>query len=542
MTIDIADAQRDSVRTAILGGEVASRYVGGVSSPVKLLLVCSLLLSLAAIVTLGLIGLVIAVIVLPGTIGAVIDFGGGSVAGHWLHRTHEYLRRRRGEHLFIGVDDPDYANPDVDPGWIRPVPLGKVQPLDLAGTGLDDMFILWHHNPGEARYFSMFMSVQGLAEGLRSDNTWAQNQQALSESVYNVCARRTSHVKSLQIISRSVPSDLNPHEAWITERVAALDPELAERLRGPIISYGELIDDIRPYAEDHRCYIAVCIGESAALMKKAAQLAGNKGAAVEGGVALVIRDEVANIQRALQASGYGRVDVLGEQRACAVLRSMINPSYPLDQHEGVRWENCFPSYVGTPEAVVVRTNPADPDAVAWHTRVATVPPGKVAPVPLGPAWLAPLLTGVEPDEGDPSDGTPPSPTIRTIAVRMDFVPADRARSVAKKHRTSDAAAALEDEHRGRIGDGTAEVMADASARRAEDLKEGSGYHGVIWSMSLSVTGRDPDDCDRACARVAAAADESAITELRWRTGDHDIAMFWTLPLGRGLASTRYTRR
>ncbi|UPW12036.1 hypothetical protein M1C59_25520 (plasmid) [Gordonia terrae] len=492
----------------------------------------------------GILGLFIGALLLVASIAAIIDFGSGSFAGHQLHHAHEFLRRRRGEHVFIHADDPDYDNPDIDPGWVRPVPLGNVEPLVLTDTGLDDMFILWHHNPGEANYFSMILSVQGLAEGLRSDATWAQNQQALSESVYNACARRTSHVKTVQMVSRSVPSDLNPHEKWITERVEALPPALAERLsgpNGPIISYGEVIDEIRPYAEDHRTYLVVCISESGDLMKQAARLAKSKGAPVEGGVAQVIRDEVANIQRALQSSGYGRVDVLGEQRACAVLRAMINPTYPLDQHEGVRWDNCFPSYVAAHDAVVVRPAPDDPDAIAWHTRVAVVPPGKVAPVPLGPAWLAPLLTGVEPDEGDPSEGVPPSPTIRTISVRLDFVPADRARTVAKKHRTSDAAAAIEAEQRGRIGDGTSEVMADASARRAADLKEGSGYHGVIWSMSMAVTGRDSDDCDRACARVAAAADESAITELRWRDGDHDIAMFWTLPLGRGLASTRYTR-
>lgn len=541
MTVEVAEAHRETVRTSILGGEVASRYVGGISFPAKLALSIALAVAVVAILWLGLIGLVIAVVVLPGSIAAIVDFGGGSIAGRGLHQLHEKLRRRRGEHVFINPDDPDYANPDIDPGWLWPVPLGKIEPLVLTDTGLDDMFILWHHNPGEANYFSMVLSVQGLAEGLRSDATWAQNQQALSDSVFNACARRTSHVKSVQMVSRSVPSDLNPHEKWITERVAALPPELAERLAGPIISYGELIDDIRPYAEDHRTYLVVCIGESPALMKQAARLAESKGATVEGGVAQVIRDEVANIQRALQSSGYGRVDVLGEQRACAVLRAMLNPSYPLDQHEGVRWDNCFPSYVAAEDAVVVRPAPDDPDAIAWHTRVAVVPPGKIAPVPLGPAWMAPLLTGVEPDEGDPSEGVPPSPTIRTISVRLDFVPADRARQVAKKHRTSDAAAALEADQRGRIGDGTSEVMADASARRAMDLREGSGYHGVIWSMSIAVTGRDGDDCDRACARVASAADESAITELRWREGDHDIALFWTLPLGRGLASTRYTR-
>lgn len=540
-TIDVANAEREGVRTSILGGEVASRYVGGVPMPAKLALGVALVITLVSIIWLQLIGLVVAAIAIPGTIGAVVDFGNGSFASRQMHRFHEWLRRRRGEHVHINEADPDYGNPDVDPGWSRPVPLGKVEPLDLAGTGLDDMFILWHHNPGEANYFSIVLSVQGLAEGLRSDSKWAQNLQALSDSVYNACARRTSHVKSLQMVSRSVPSDLNPHEQWITERVAGLPPDLAERLYPAIVSYGEVVDSIRPYAEDHRTYLVVCLGETGALMKQAARLAGSKDAPVEGGVAQVFRDEVASIQRALEASGYGRVDVLGEQRACAVMRAMIDPSYPLDQHEGVRWENCFPSYVGGVDALVVRPLPDREDAVAWHTRVAVVPPGKVAPVPLGPAWLAPLLTGVEPDEGDPGEGVPPCPTIRTISVRMDFVPADRARQVTRKHQTSDYAQAIESERRGKISDGTSEVMASASARRALDLREGSGYHGVIWSMSLSVTGHDGDDCDRACARVTAAADESAITELRWREGDHDIAQFWTLPLGRGLASTRYTR-
>ena len=125
---------------------------------------------------------------------------------------------------------------------------------------------------------------------------------------------------------------------------------------------------------------------------------------------------------------------------------VLNPSYPLDQHEGVRWDNCFPSYVAAKDAVVVRPAPDDPDAIAWHTRVAVVPPGKIAPVPLGPAWMAPLLTGVEPDEGDPSEGVPPSPTIRTISVRLDFVPADRARQHRQRQHIGHACGHRHDLH------------------------------------------------------------------------------------------------
>ena len=534
-------SENSEVRFSVLGGEVASRYIGGISTPGKILVGAGLLVCAGGVLFGGKIGLVLGLGVWLGTIGAVVTGWGARK----VHQFREWQRRRAGEHVFIGEHDPEYNNDEIDPGWIRPVPLGHVEPLDLTGTGLDDMFILYHHNPGEANYFSIVLSVQGLAEGLRSDAKWAQNMESFSDQLLNASARESSHIRRICMVSRAVPSDMTPHERWVSEQVANLEPEYLEMLGGPsgwpILSYGDVIDEISPHAEDHRCYMVVCIGESPALMKQAHKLATSKNAPVEGGVAQKIRDEIAQVQRALVSSGYGRVDVLGEQRACAVIRGIMNPSFPLERHEGVRWENCFPSYVGEPDALVIRPTGVGEDTTAWHTRVATVPPDKVAPVGLDASWLAPLLTGVDPDEGDEAEGVPRSPTIRTLAVSMDLVPARKARTVTRKHRTSDHARAIEEQRQGRIGDGTGETMSAASELRAGDLREGSGYHGVIWSMSLSVTGRDGDDCDRACARVGTAADESAITELAWRDGDHDIALFWTLPLGRGLASTRYTR-
>lgn len=528
------------VRHAVLGGEVASRWVGGINPPTRWAWGFTLVGAAALLLKFGVWGLLAAVALVTAVLWATISLGDQRPYAELLvHQLRTKLRHRTGEHIYVAQADPDYGNPDVDPGWSRPVPLGAVDRLDLRGTGLDDMFILWHHNPGEANLFTIVLSVQGLSEGLRSDAMWAQNFTAFSDSVLNSCARRTSHVRTLQMVSRSVASDLTPHELWVERRVAALDPVMAEKLMKPIVSYGELIEGSRPYAEDHRCYLVVGIGESNGLMKQASKLAKSKGASVEGGVAQVIRDEVANIQRALVNAGYGRVDVLGEQRTCAVMRALMNPSFALDRHEGVRWDNCWPSYIGTADAVVSR--PTGEDATAWHTRVGVVPPGKVAPVPLSPNWLAPLLTGVPPDEGDPVDGVAPCPTIRTISVRMDLVPADVARAVARKHRTSDAAQAADAAAKGKITDGTADVMAEASDRRGSDLRQGSGYHGVIWSLGIAVTGRDSDDLDRACARVAAAADDAAITDIHWQDDDHDIAQFWTLPLGRGLAATRYTR-
>ena len=539
----------EEVRTSVLGGEVASRGV-----PVAQLVIggAGVLAGVVAMVMIGgLFGLGVAAAVVIAALGSTLNLiNDESLAGIAAHRCSTWWRRRDGRHIWLtpgdpalGIaPDPDYGDPDVDPGWTFPPALGACEPIDLAGTGLDDLFILWHHNPGERSYFQIIMSVQGQAEGLRSNERWAQNQAAYSESVLNAAARDTVFTRSLQLVLRVVPADLDPHEQWLEREVAKLPADRAAQLEPAIVSYGHLIDDARPLSEEPYSYLSIAIPENGRLMAEASRIARSKNATAEGGVAQVIRDEAARIQRALQSAGFGRVDVLGEQRACAVMRAMINPSFALDRHQGAGWRNWIPTFFGGHDSVLVRAS-TDPDRREeyWHTRVGVIPPSKIPPVQLGPAWLTPLLSRVEPDPGDPGDGLPPSPTMRTIAVRMDLVPARIARQATKRHATNDAAKAIELQQKGQISDGSEEVLSSSSARRREDLKAGTGYHGVIWSMAVAVTGRDADDLDRACDRVTAAAGDSAIPEIRWCTDHHDIAQFWTLPLGRGLARTKFTR-
>lgn len=437
-------------------------------------------------------------------------------------------RRKRGEHVWVSPTDPNYGDPAVDPGWSNPPPLYRTAPVDLIGTGLDDLFVLETRTPGDNDQYTVLIAMQGLAEGLRGDQAWAVTSAAFGRTLAGF-AKRSSFVRGIELMNRSVPADMTPHETWMEAKIAAGDP--AMQILPAIRSYGQLIDRVEPYSEGHYSYAVLIFPKSTALLMEGARLARRKSAETIAGVAQVIRDETERAVASLTRAGMGRVQVYGEQRTCAVIRSCQDPSFPLDAHKGVRWDNCWPSYVGREESVEV--------AGKWNTRVGTIPPRAIEPVELGPLWLADLLTGVEPDPGD--DEIAAAPTIRTVMVRMDFVEAAHARTAAVKDVTSDRAQQIREGRKGKVTDGSSEVASSESAHRRSDLKPGSGHHGMIYSLAVSVTGRGEDDALRACTRVEQAAADCGIGEIEWQDNRHDVASLLTLPLGRGLAATKWTR-
>lgn len=524
------DTSHDTVqRTSIIGGEIARRGMTGIAVPVLIAWSATLALGVVGYFVIGggtlAVGMVATLYITVFL--ATLEFGGPSFAARKLHTLRRVTRMRRGEHIFRHAADPAFGQPGLDPGWEYPVPLGRTEPLDVAGTGLDEMFIVRTANPGERPYYTVVLAVQGLAGGLRTDAAWASTSDKFGKFTASL-AKQTSLIRGIQILHRSIPADLTMHEDWVEQQVEALGDL---RLEAPVTSYGNLLDTIRPHTEEHRAYVVLKVPQTDMLDAAAFRAAGGKNARYEGGVAQVIRDETMRAVSRLVSAGFGRVEVLGEQRTCAVIRAFIDPTYRLDRHQGARWANCWPSYIGGTDSAVVSGR--------WHTRVGVIPPASIEPVELGPLWLAPLLTYVAPDPGD--DDTAPSPTIRTISVRMDFVRDKVARNIAAKDFTQDLAAQASQDKKGKTGDGSSEVMTTASARRREDLKPGSGHHGVIYSMTIAVTGRDEDDLERACMRVTEAADASAIKTIDWQDDNHDVALFVTLPLGRGLAVTRSSK-
>lgn len=558
----------DEPRTSILGGEIARRDFAGLRPPVLVAWVLAGFLAVAVFFILdsGWWGIGIAATILVTTVASTIEIKGErSYAANKVHRLRTRLRSRAGHHVFVTPGDDAYGDDALDPGWEVPVPLGDAWPLDLTGTGLDDMFIVEHNNPGTGRFYTVVLAVEGVADGILGDADWANRQEAFSTALESY-AKRSSMIRGIGMLHRSVPADLTPHVRWadrqinavVEERraqlqaVADTDPVAADiladedRLREvavldtPVASYADLLSVASVECEEHYSYVTLIFPGFGELANRAATLAARKDASYTGGVAAVIRDETIRAIDALRAANLGAVSMLGEQRACAVIRALIDPSYKLDAHRGARWPSCFPSYVGGKESVLVSPRAADPHG-SWHVRVGEIPPGAIAPRALGPLWLSPLLTGVGPDTGD--EDTPPSPTIRTVAVRMDFVVEHVAREAAKGDVTNDMAHQFTEAKKEKISDGSADVMASSSMRRRADLMPGSGHHGVIYSIWVSVAARNLDELDAAAARMTEAASNSAINRIVWQDQDHDIALFNTLPLGRGLTpNPKYTRR
>ncbi|NNH73836.1 hypothetical protein HLB23_28955 [Nocardia uniformis] len=521
-----------AMRTCILGGEIARRSWLGLSRPV----LTAWALSIGAALAIYLLGggqawtIATALALLAVVFATTMEWRDKpSLAARRAHDLRNWSRTRRGEHTYRNPDDPAHGDPALDPGWAFPPPLGNTAPLAVAGTGLDDMFIVRTANPGERPYYSVTVAVDGIADGLRGDAAYAAMSAAFGSFLAQM-ARTSSHVRGLQLLHRSVPHDMTRHTRWAHTRVKRLRDA---RLLPAVESYGTLIDTLAPLAEEHRTFVVLRFPQTEAFMADTARLARSKNAPIAGGIAQVVRDETERATRLLAMAGMGRVDVLGERRMCAVIRALLDPSFAIDRHRNATWNTCWPSYIGGRDCVAVGTDPR------WWTRVGHIRPRAIEPVALGPLWLAPLLTGVDADPGD--DDIAPTPTIRTLSVRMDFVPAHRARAATKGDVTADQARKAKEREKGKLDDGSTEVLADASERRRQDLMPGSGHHGVVYTASIAVTGRGPDDLDRACLRVTEAAGESAITEIDWCSGDHDVAMFTTLPLARGLAATPHTR-
>ncbi|MGC5168696.1 SCO6880 family protein [Luteimicrobium sp. DT211] len=391
--------------------------------------------------------------------------------------------------------------------YVAPVAVGQVRVLSATLPTGEELAILRHTSPGRRHFYSAAVEMAGPAAGLDKESEFGEAH-ARWGRFCAILARPGSMIRTVQEVTRVVPYDTRDHTAWVMDLLpASPDPDLTA-------SYVELLDMVGKQTEQHRSWLVLRLPVTPAFT-----LAAREHGQGEDGAARLVAAEVGGALERAAAQGL-RVRPLDERRLSAVIRSLQDADYPIDQvHDdggpmsyARAWlpQDCKPR-----RHVVVQGSKS-----TWYTRTAIVPRTGITPGRLSPDFLHPLLSNVSPS------------VVRTIATTIDLVPAHIARRHAKDDVTHDRGASKE--ALGKVSDGSEDDQLTASQQRLADLKPSTGVHGANWAMSVTVTARDQKGLAAAVRQLEDAADEANITSLYWLDGKHAAGLITSLPLARGM--------
>lgn len=370
--------------------------------------------------------------------------------------------------------------------------------------------ILWHTPTGEDGYLSVVFGVEGQVRGIESD----QFVGGCAEAFGRMLARygsKSSLVRRVQPLTRVMPMDTAPHEAWIVER---LDPTAPEEF---VDSYDAVLRLTAASGPVERHFVTVRWPLTSEFMTAASR----RGPYQQGWVELMAA-EIASVRSHLIEARMGEVRPLSAAQVAAVLRHMQCPTWPLDQIGDVDIDN--PWFACEDEWSAAVTSGLGPNGTheEWWHRTALIPIDGVETGPRTPLWVRQLLSGWR------------SPVIRTFAVQIEVVPAVDARWAARSDLTSDLADIEAQAAKGMLVDEERKVTLTAARQRQADLAPGSGHHGIGWCGHLSVSARSRDELVQDIAHITEAAGNAGIADLDWLDTLQGPAMACTWPVARGM--------
>ncbi|MDH6119792.1 hypothetical protein [Kitasatospora sp. GAS204B] len=519
-------------RTSILGGDSGSRGIlGGLGKRDRIVAAGVALITYLAVG--GIPGLIIAVLAGASVFLVTRELPFGRSLGQIIgSRLLWMIRTRTGKTTFVPVIATIPAEPEPEPETgkaprtgrgrarkkkaattpaaetqtVRAVPeaIGRIRLLSYPHPAGGELAVLVHSNPGEPDYLSAVMEIEGQPSGItREEDIW-DTAEAFGRMLAT-CAGTTSLIKELQFLTRIVPVDPAAHEWYIVNNHAQGVPrELFE-------SYAGLLGEAQQSLEQHRNYIIARIPFSVGFVEAARDLGGQPG---DDMVRCQIVDmEMGRLASLSAGARQNPVRLLGPRRLAALLRSMQDPDYYVDDLRDVDFAHCWQESRAERRQVITNGR--------WATRVASVPADAVTLEPVHMRWLSPLLIGVQPA------------VVRTLSVNLRLEPAKRARSEARRDAGEDRGKLIANREGGKITDGGDLSQATASMRRLDDLRPGSGHAGVRWNMCLSVTASEKT-MRRASDLITDKAGECGLSSLRWFDGAHDLAQVFTWPLARGM--------
>ena len=360
-----------------------------------------------------------------------------------------------------------------------------------------------------ARSYTAVLAVRVTSFGLL-DRAEQEARQAGWGGVLASLAREGSPVTRVQWVERTVPADGDEIGRYLGN---AWDRGAVPLDSLPMQSYLDLVGAAPAATKDHELFVCLQIDSKRAWRQ--IKRAGGKSGADAGACAVLLRELEALGER-LAAADVHVVGALRPGMLASAIRIAFDPwSRPglarlaaIDRDrdgidEGAAWPVASDTTWST-----YRTDGAL-HATYW---VASWPRTDV-----GAAFLSPLLLHAQ--------------MVRSIAVTLEPISPLRAIREVEAARTSDLA---DQELRGRMGfveTARRRRMAEATARREEELAD--GHAAVRFSGYVTVSARSDDELEHHCAEVEHAA-QMARLELIRLYGQQDEAFTYTLPLCRGL--------
>jgi hypothetical protein len=324
-----------------------------------------------------------------------------------------------------------------------------------------------------------------------------------------------------QQIARSLPVDMTDHISWAQAQVAAGAPDVV------IESYEQLANRIGAAAEQHRSFYILTIPRTGKFAQRAQRFGGG-----DAGDGRLIFDEVRKAAHWARSFGdVASVAALDESRAAALIRSLQDPDYDIDdtlshvpgrEAELLSLTDAWQLLEWPEGAGATKVNDS------WFHRTGFVPPEAYLTQEETVRVLKPLVTS---EAEDRAGGA----FVRTVSVLTNLRDARVARKQAIKDLADDTAKNNRLHKQGKIADGSDSVKLVASKRRMTDLLPASRHHGAYYGMFFTVSAKSAQGLEDAAQAMESRAAAAGLDRIDWLDDEQDTAFATTLPLGRGLA-------
>ena len=318
---------------------------------------------------------------------------------------------------------------------------------------------------------------------------------------------RLTRFDRIQIVSRTIPNDLEAHRAF----VASQQPPDAHPLI--VENYENVINETTTVGEEQG-YWLVCSTHLTADTVRTILEGRKPGDTLEDCYARHIAENVRELTHLLPRTRYNLEATLDATAYAALVRALNDPSYHPDDHSDANPQTMWSEWTNRKNDLLISGPYED-----WLTRAYWISHYPVAGVSGDHFRNLFLLSAAD------------EPTVRTVSIVMDLIPQSQARATALSDATADAGAVMGEESKGKLGIDATRMT--ASTARLNDLANGMPTVGVRLATYIALTTPPTElpKTERAFLREC----ENAGVVPRPMTNRHDIGLRNVLPLGMGLS-------